>query len=88
MADQDDVQAVWLPVIGKALAYFCMKSAEKEGKFKSILDRVEFLEGLGLTGADAAIAAGSTKASVDELRRLARNKKARKRGNAKKKARR
>lgn len=85
MADHDDPQTIWLPVIGKALAYLCMKSAEQEGKFKTTLDRVEFLERLGLTGADAAEAAGSTKASVDELRRIARNKKARKNNAAKKK---
>ncbi|MGB8226362.1 MAG: hypothetical protein WCE45_05785 [Sedimentisphaerales bacterium] len=88
MADQDNTHAIWLPVIGKALAYLCMKYAEQEGKLRSTLERVEFLEGLGLTGADAAKVAGSTKASVDELRRLVRNKKARKNGARKKKSRR
>lgn len=73
--------------IGKALAYLCMKAAEKEGSFDGVLDRVDFLEGIGLPSADAAKAAGSSKASVDELRRLARNKKATKNGKAKKKAR-
>ena len=88
MADNDDPQSTWLPVIGKSLAYLCMKSAEQAGKFKTTLDRVAFLEGLGLTGADAAEAAGSTKASVDELRRVARNKMPRKSSAAKKKPRR
>jgi len=88
MADQTDAQATWLAVIGRTLAYLCMKAAEKEGKFKTTIDRVSFLEGLGLTSTDAAVVAGSTKASVDELRRQARQKKTRKNGTAKKKRRR
>jgi len=81
-------EATWLPVIGKTLAYLCMKAAEKDVGFDSVLDRVDFLEGIGLPPADAAMAAGSSKASVDELRRLQRNKRAARNGKAKKKARR
>lgn len=87
MADKNQeslIEATWLPVIGKSLAFLCMKVAEKDKKFDGVLDRVDFLEGLSLPPADAAQAAGSTKASVDELRRLARNKKARKNGKANK----
>lgn len=75
MAVKDDAasaEATWLPVIGRALAYLCMKEAERTKKFESVLGRVEFLEALGLPPADAASAAGSNKASVDELRRRSR----------------
>lgn len=87
MADNGaaSAEATWLPVIGKALAYLCMKSADADGMFKNLLDKVDFLESLGLPTTDAAKAAGSTKASVDELRRLARKKKGGKSGKAKKK---
>ncbi len=77
MAVKDDAasaEATWLPVVGRALAYLCMKEAERTKKFDGVLDRVDFLEALGLPLADAASAAGSSKASVDELRR--RNRKA------------
>jgi hypothetical protein len=89
MADKDQAastEATWLPVIGRTLAYLCMKEAEGEKKFDGVLERVDFLESLGLPPADAAKAAGSSKASVDELRRLQRNKKAAKNGKAKKKS--
>jgi hypothetical protein len=77
MADKDaaPAEATWLPVIGRTLAYLCMKEAERQRKFDGVLERVDFLEALGLPPADAAEAAGSSKASVDELRRLQRNKK-------------
>ena len=72
MADHDDAQALWLPVIGKALAYLCLQDAVKRDpdKFDSVLKRVEFLENLGLRQDDAAEAAGSSAGSVRELRRL------------------
>lgn len=79
MATKDEpasAEATWLPVIGRTLAYLCMKEAERTKKFDGVLDRVEFLEALGLPAVDAASAAGSSKASVDELRRLQRNRKA------------
>ena len=87
-SDDHSAEKTWLPVIGRTLAFLCMKEVEKVKKFESVLDKVAFLEGLGLPPADAASAAGSSKASVDELRRLARNKKAAKNGKAKKKTRR
>jgi hypothetical protein len=70
----DSPEAVWLPVIGRTLAYLSMNEAEQTRKFKGVLERVDFLEALGLAPADAAKLAGSSKASVDELRR--RNRKA------------
>lgn len=76
MAVKDDAgsaEAMWLPVIGRTLAYLCMQEAERAKKFDGVIDRVDFLEALGLPPADAASAAGSSKASVDELRRRQRN---------------
>ena len=66
--------AVWLAVIGKALAYLCLQEAQRKEphKFDTVNKRVEFLEGLGLSLDDAATAAGSSGASVRELRRIAR----------------
>jgi hypothetical protein len=59
--------ATWLPVIGRSLAYLCLaKAMEGEGaeKYKSVLAKVNFLEGLGLPHKDAAEASGSTSESV------------------------
>lgn len=77
MADKDaaPAEATWLPVIGRAIAFICMKEAERKKPFEGVLERVDFLQGLGLPLVDAAQAAGSSKASVDELRRLQRNKR-------------
>lgn len=90
MAEKDisTAESTWLPVIGKALAYLCMRSAEAEGRFRTLVDRVDFLEDLGVPASDAAKAAGSSKASIDELRRRARNKEASSNGKAKSKSRR
>lgn len=64
-----------------------MKEAERTRKFEGVLERVDFLEALGLPPTDAAKAAGSSKASVDELRRIARNRQANGKKAAKKKRR-
>lgn len=82
MAEEQDVsgEARWLAVIGRTLAYLCLREAEKQKKFDGVLERVDFLESLGLPAADAAKAAGSTKASVDELRRRQRKRKATRNG--------
>jgi hypothetical protein len=70
-------QTKWLEVIGKALTYLCLQQAEAKspGDFDTVLKKVEFLEGLGMDQADAAVVAGSSPASVNELRRLERNSK-------------
>lgn len=75
MAEETDDN--WTAVIARSLAYLCLeKAAEKDReKFKETLPRVDFLEALGLPARDAAIGAGSTLASVNELKRLRRNKK-------------
>jgi hypothetical protein len=87
MADEPKEYATWLPVIGKALAYLCLAKAVESDveKYKSILARAEFLEGLGVPEKDAAFASGSTAESV----RVAKFKreKAKKSGKKGKKAR-
>lgn len=62
--------AAWLSVIGKALCFLCLDRAMERdpGKFDDVLAKVKFLEGLGLSQADAAGAAGSTSNSVRVLR--------------------
>jgi hypothetical protein len=68
MADEVPKEyATWLPVIGRSLAYLCLaKAMEGNGaeKYKTILSKVKFLEGLGLPHKDAAEASGSTAESV------------------------
>lgn len=82
MTDRDSEYAIWLPVIGRALARLAMsKAAESDrDKFRDVLARVDFLEALGLPPKDSAEAAGSTQASVNELKRLRRNKSGKKTG--------
>jgi len=87
MGQQDDQQAKWLEVIGKALTYLCLQQAatKEPEKFDSVLKRVEFLEALGMTQNDAAAVVGSSAKSVGELRRRT---KVSKNGSGKKKTRR
>jgi hypothetical protein len=89
MAKENSAEDTWLPVIGKALAYLCLQEAQRKEpeKFDSVLRRVKFLQGLGLSRNDAANAAGSSAASVQVLHSLAKGKKV-KNGTAKKKSRR
>lgn len=77
MADENEGQEHWLAVIGKSLAYLCLKQAEKtdSAKMTGVLDKVKFLRGLGLSQAAAAEAAGSSPASVAELIRVAGKRK-------------
>ena len=61
MAVKDDAasaEATWLPINGRSVAYLCMKEVERTKKFGSVLDRVNFLEALGLPPADAARCGG------------------------------
>lgn len=66
----------WLSVIGKALTYLCLQhaAAKEPEKLGSVLQQVEFLQGLGMDQNDAAVVAGSSPASVRELKRQHRNK--------------
>ena len=77
-------QSEWLAVIGKSLAYLCLSKAMESdpSKYDTVLKKVAFLEGLGLPRDAAAQAAGSSAASVAELRR---QKKAKKKNAPKKK---
>jgi hypothetical protein len=56
----------WLSVIGKCLAYLSLEHARKESPtaFNTLLKKVEFLKGMGLSQDDAAYAAGSNPESV------------------------
>lgn len=79
-------QSDWLAVIGKSLAYLCLSRA-MEGqpdKYDTVLKKVKFLEGLGLSKGDAAEAAGSSAGSVAVMQR--RKKRGAKDGSKKKKA--
>jgi hypothetical protein len=83
--------ATWLPVIGRSLAYLCLDAARRREpeKYREVLDKVKFLEGHGLPGADAAEAAGSSAESVRVARYNKSKSKAKKSGKkgSKKKAR-
>jgi DNA-directed RNA polymerase specialized sigma24 family protein len=72
LADHDNVEQVWLPVIGRALAYLCMRNADIANK--TIAERAIFLQGLGLNITDVAGMLGTSPASVKELLRQAKNK--------------
>lgn len=69
-ADLAGGQVDWLSVIGRSLAYLSLRQAQQERPqdFENVLDKVEFLEGLGLPLEDAASAVGSTLNSVQVMR--------------------
>ena len=77
MLDEGEVlqSKSWLEVIAKSLAHLTLKTVENDRPFTSVMDRVDFLEGLGLSTNDAARVAGTTKESVSVLRSQARKKK-------------
>ncbi|MGB8628971.1 MAG: hypothetical protein WCD69_06215 [Xanthobacteraceae bacterium] len=68
MPDNIDQDIRWLSVIGRSLAYLCLDRAQQTNSFASVLDKVDFLAGLGLTASEAAYAAGSTPESVRVMR--------------------
>ena len=61
-------------VIGRSLAFLCLQSTPlmKEG---TVLQKAQFLSGLGLNFDDAAGMLGSSTASLNELARVARKGK-------------
>jgi len=59
MAESKGADEIWLPVIGRALAYWCLSHADQAKPFPDILAKVKFLTDMGLPEADAAYAAGS-----------------------------
>lgn len=54
-----DENVRWLSAIGRSLAYLCLEKAQAAGSLPSVLAKVDFLKGLGLSEADASYAAGS-----------------------------
>ena len=65
-------------VISRSLAFLCLQhTLAKDG---SVLEKAEFLRGLGLSYGDSAGMIGSTEASIKELARLARKPKGSKGG--------
>lgn len=78
----------WLPVIGRAVAYMCLKASTGSDEW-SIQRRARFLESLGINRGDVAEMLGTTAASITELHRRARKSKSRRpsRGKSKKKKR-
>ena len=65
-----DENVRWLSAIGRSLAYLCLEKAQAAGSLPSVLAKVDFLKGLGLSEADASYAAGSN----PELVRVMRSK--------------
>lgn len=78
-----DDEQIWMPVIGRALAYLCLRSEGSENR--SMQESAKLLEALGLSRAEAAAMLGTTSASITELHRQARQKKGGRGGKAKKK---
>jgi hypothetical protein len=73
MAIADEAQAQWLAVIGRCLAYLCLKNSNFANS--GVGEQAQFLEKLGLQVDDQAGVIGSTPASLRELARQAKNKK-------------
>ena len=87
MADVESAEGKWLPVIGRSLAYLCLKAEAGEDDGRSLQQRATLLEALGLSRADTASMLGTTVASITELHHQARKKRSVKRGSEKKKIR-
>jgi hypothetical protein len=58
MADPTGPDSNWLAVIGKSLAFICLSEADLRDK--DLLPQATFLQGLGLSRADAAQMLGTT----------------------------
>jgi hypothetical protein len=72
LADPKNTEQIWLPVIGRALAFLCLHAADKGSK--TISEKAVFLSGLGVEAEDCARMLDTTPASVRELLRLSKNK--------------
>jgi hypothetical protein len=64
----------WTPVVGRALAFLCLHYAEMRSK--PLLDQAKFLKRFGIPRAEAAGILGTTDASLAELDRQRRQRKA------------
>jgi hypothetical protein len=69
-----DNEVNWSAVIARSLAYLSLKNSRFADK--SLLEQAQFLEKLGLPIEDRAAVVGSTPASLRELSRQAKAKKA------------
>lgn len=56
----------WIEVLGKAAAYLCLAQVAKDDpkRVPDVVGKVQFLEGLGIPTADAAVMLGTTANSV------------------------
>jgi hypothetical protein len=68
MVGSNEVAEIWLPVIGRTLAYWCLNHANQAKPFPDMLSKVKFLTDIGVPGADAAYIAGSNPKSVQVMR--------------------
>ena len=68
MAKSKGAEEIWLPVIGRALAYWCLNHAHQAKPFPDTLSKVKFLTDMGLPDSDAAYTAGSNPKSVQVMR--------------------
>lgn len=67
------VESDWLEVIARTLAHFALQAPEIRDK--RVLEKANFLEGLGFSSSTAARLLGTTSASIRELRRQRKGKK-------------
>jgi hypothetical protein len=67
-------------IVGRSLAYLCLQNSDK--KSAMLLEKAQFLMGLGLSQSDAAEMLGSTDKSLAELARQAKKTKEKKGGKA------
>lgn len=70
--NQTEPESQWLAVIGKSLAFLCLSQAEMRDK--DLVPQAVFLEGLGLSRADAAKMLGTTTNSLSAMMSRARGK--------------
>src|SRR5262245_46588333 len=73
--------ATEMQVIGRCLAYLCLQSEDGK-KARTVFEKATLLQLLGLSLDEAAGLVGSSAASIRELERQARNKKAKGKSNA------
>jgi hypothetical protein len=71
-SDNSNDSTTWLAVIGRSLAYLCLRNSELRDK--DLATQAALLISLGLGVEDSAKLLGTTEASLRELLRLARNK--------------
>ena len=68
----------WTPFVGRALAFLCLHFASPSGA--TVLDRANFLMGLGLPRREAAVVLGSSDESLQKLAKRAAGKAPPRRG--------